>query len=269
MHSLRLGIAVMLVFGFAGCGSNGDPNADQTTVAADAKVMPDVIGQRLDVALSDIERAGIAEEPEVLGGGVLGIIDESNWLVCQQLPGAGEAVNAAPRLTVDRSCPDLPVDTTAPSTDATTSAPTQDTQASLPTATEPMTEETLTATNNAELAYILAASDPGDPAIAAFAAKYQGRTIEFDGNIAYMNNHDGYETRFDLLIYAGDFSTTSAIGPNFQFRDINIVSDLQLTGANSPDLIGAGQNLHIVARVEAYEPNSQLFILEPVSTSVR
>lgn len=67
-------------------------------------MMPDVINQQLDIALSDIERAGVDDEVEVLGGGLFGIVDESAWLVCAQLPLAGEVVVDPPRLSVDRSC---------------------------------------------------------------------------------------------------------------------------------------------------------------------
>ena len=67
--------------------------------------MPDVVGKRLDVALSDVERAGFSDEVEVLGGGFFGVVDESNWKVCEQSPAAGELVSA-PRLTVDRTCDD-------------------------------------------------------------------------------------------------------------------------------------------------------------------
>jgi hypothetical protein len=68
--------------------------------------MPDVEGQQLDVALSDIERKGFSDEVEVLGGGMFGIRDESNWEVCDQSPAAGQVITKDPRLTVDRSCDD-------------------------------------------------------------------------------------------------------------------------------------------------------------------
>lgn len=67
-------------------------------------VMPDLVGRRLDRAKSDIKRAGFDGEVEILGGGVLGVLRESNWVVCEQLPDAGEAMRDAPRLTIDRSC---------------------------------------------------------------------------------------------------------------------------------------------------------------------
>lgn len=67
-------------------------------------MMPDVQDARLDLALSDIERAGFKGEVEVLGGGMFGVLDEKNWQVCAQSPAAGEPVTDPPRLEVDRSC---------------------------------------------------------------------------------------------------------------------------------------------------------------------
>ncbi|MGY1827006.1 DUF4839 domain-containing protein [Blastococcus sp. SYSU DS0541] len=146
----------------------------------------------------------------------------------------------------------------------TTSAPTT------PVPTTSATDETLTVENNADLAALLALTQPNAPAVSEFAAKYRGRTIEFDGNIAYLNPHGSYTTRYDLLILSGDYSSEAASpGPNFQFRDVNITNDLQLTGPNVPDTIGVGNNLHIVARVGDYNSTQELFLLEPVRTEVR
>lgn len=85
-----MGLAALIL---SGCSSEAEP-----------AVMPDVVGKTLDVAKSDIERAGYTKSVEVLGGGMFGVIDESNWEVCEQLPAAGSVVDVEPRLTVDRSC---------------------------------------------------------------------------------------------------------------------------------------------------------------------
>lgn len=81
-----------LLLGLTGCGSGEDT------------LMPDVLGLQVDVALSDIERAGFTDEVELVGGGLFGVVDESNWTVCEQEPVGGQTVSSAPRLTVDRSC---------------------------------------------------------------------------------------------------------------------------------------------------------------------
>ena len=66
--------------------------------------MPNVVGKQLDVAKSDVARAGIDDEVEVLGGGMLGVVVESNWTVCNQEPPSGSPISGPPRLTVDRTC---------------------------------------------------------------------------------------------------------------------------------------------------------------------
>lgn len=129
-------------------------------------------------------------------------------------------------------------------------------------------QEILTVENNKDLATLLAVKDPSNPIVSEFAKKYAGRTIEFDGNIANMTYHGNYKTRYDYLIYAGNFSETSTIGPSFKFENVN-VSDLLLTGSEIPQYIEAGQNLHITAKVEVYNEISELFFLKPISTEIR
>ena len=120
-----------------------------------------------------------------------------------------------------------------------------------PEPSEPAEEETLTVENNEDLAALLSGPTDG-PTVEEFAASNEGRSIEFDANVGAINNHGGYNTRYDILILAGDYSETSTTGPYFQFRDVNITNDLHLTGSNIPDTIGVGDNLHIIARVGAF-----------------
>lgn len=126
----------------------------------------------------------------------------------------------------------------------------------------------LTVKNNEDLAAVLAVKDEYDPIVGEFAKKYVGRIIEFDGNIANMMQHEDYTTRYDILIYAGDYSETTFSGPSFKFENVN-VSDLKLTGSEIPENIGAGQNLHITAEVEEYNETSGLFFLNPISSEIR
>lgn len=131
---------------------------------------------------------------------------------------------------------------------------------------EPEVQEILTAGNNDDLAAILAEPDYCSDSIADFAAAYEGRTIQFNGRIDAMNNHGSYDTRYDILVGATDFRDAPTTGPAFQFRDVNITSDLRLTGSNIPDTLGVGDPLRVTAHVEEYEDSSCLFQLEPVST---
>ena len=129
-------------------------------------------------------------------------------------------------------------------------------------------QEILTIENNEDMAALLKVGD-FDPFISEFAEKYSGRIIQFDGYIASMTPHDGYETRFDLLIYTGNYGESSGNALSFKFEDVNIVSDLKLTGSNIPEHISEGQNLRITAEVEEYNEVSGLFFLKPVSTEIR
>lgn len=161
-----------------------------------------------------------------------------------------------------------PARTPAVSADETTPTSTErSSQEPTPTESTEAGGAVLTPESNADLAAVLGLGDYCDGSIAAFAEKYRGQTIAFDGNIGAMNSHDGASTRYDILISAGDFSETSAPGPAFQFRDVNTTSDLYYTG-NMPDTIGVGTNLHVTAQVDEYEPNSCLFLLGPVETSI-
>jgi hypothetical protein len=116
VFSIRVVAAFLLAFGLAACGS--EPKL----------TMPDVVGKRLDVAQSDVRHAGFAGDVEVVGGGIFGIVDESNWLVCEQKPAAGQEMVEPPRLMVARSCggdatqsaqESQPVPTTEPEADGT------------------------------------------------------------------------------------------------------------------------------------------------------
>jgi hypothetical protein len=49
--------------------------------------VPALVGERLDVAKDRLDRSGF--DPDVEGGGVFGIIKDSNWEVVTQDPGPG------------------------------------------------------------------------------------------------------------------------------------------------------------------------------------
>ena len=133
----------------------------------------------------------------------------------------------------------------------------------------PETTEILTIDNNEDLARILQETDYCSQPVADFAAEYSGRTIAFNSHIAAMNNHGDYDTRYDILISSGDFGETTGSGPAFQFRDVNIVSDLDLTGPNIPDTLGVQDALRVTAVVEEFDENTCLLQLDPVTTESR
>lgn len=128
--------------------------------------------------------------------------------------------------------------------------------------------QNITVDNNEEFRALIENPQPDNATIEQFVSKYKGRTIEFDGNVADVAPYKSYKTRFDFLIYAGDYNPNSTHGPNFKFSDVAYY-DLHLTGNNIPDSIGTGQNLHIVAEILEYNSAQEVLFLEPVTTSVR
>ena len=98
MRALHFAVSLVIVFGLVGCGAD--------------TVMPDVTGKKLDVAKGDIKDAGFKDDVKTDGGGLFGVVVESNWTVCEQSPAAGKNLAAAPKLTIARSCED---DSTDPS----------------------------------------------------------------------------------------------------------------------------------------------------------
>jgi hypothetical protein len=247
MRALRWAVALLFVLGLAACGPHKDV------------VMPDVTGKRLDVAKNDIKQAGVEDKVKVIGGGLLGVIVDSDWEVCDQSPAPGQAVSSAPQLTVDRSCDNGAAASASPSASDSSSA---ESSPAASTADAPLTAE-----NNKDFAALLA--DPAgdcDNRVEEFAKKYSDRTLEFDGSIANMVNQGSDKTIWDILLHAGN------AGPNFEFAGVSIYPGDNAPGelnlpANSA-MPTQGDKLHIVAKVDHFNATQCLLFLTPVSTTV-
>lgn len=131
------------------------------------------------------------------------------------------------------------------------------------------TDQVINAENNTDFAALLAATDYCHPSMAQFAAKYQGREIEFDGSITNMQHHGNYDTRYDILVGPGDAGPKTTAGPAFKYEDVNML-DLKLAGKSVPSYVAEGDKFRFTAEVGEYKPNQGcLFFLTPVSTTVR
>jgi hypothetical protein len=85
--------------------SSGEAGTTAAKPAGDTTstpIVPDVSGQRLDVAELHL-RAKHIRFREV-GGGTFGIVVRSNWTVCEQEPQAGTTTDGRVSLIVDREC---------------------------------------------------------------------------------------------------------------------------------------------------------------------
>lgn len=139
-----------------------------------------------------------------------------------------------------------------------------------PNTTSAPKAEKLTVKNCKDLASILSVKAEIDSSYSKFAKKYEDQTIEFDGCITYLTNHGNYDTRYDLLMSAGDYidKETSNPGPNFKFEDVNC-SNLGINDLFLPDFVKIGKNIHITAKVLEFNKNTGIFLLDPVSITKR
>ena len=229
----------------------------------------ELVGENYEDVVSNLEKAGFTNiETEVLDDLVTGWLKKDGEVEKVEIDGTTSFSSDSkfePNSKIVVTYHTFPVEDTE--SVAESKAPVES-ETSDGSDVEKPTEEFLTMDNCEDLAAILSTKNEFDPIIKEFAQKYAGRTIEFDGNTAAVNHHGDFDTRFDYLIYAGDFSVTTVSGPSFQLSDVNY-SDLHLTGDNVPDTFGVGLNIHIVATVEEYSETSGLFKLKPVSIKIR
>jgi PASTA domain len=105
---LGAGAAALLVSG----GSGGSARA-AGAAAADGQAVktvvlgvpvPSVVGLRLDAAKRTLESRGF--DHKVHGGGLLGVLDDSNWVVCRASERAGTPMARGARIEVwvERAC---------------------------------------------------------------------------------------------------------------------------------------------------------------------
>jgi hypothetical protein len=63
--------------------------AGDTGNAESGLSVPDLVGERLDVAEDDLQEQGL--DYKEIGGGTFGIVVLSNWEVCETKPGTGDS----------------------------------------------------------------------------------------------------------------------------------------------------------------------------------
>lgn len=68
----------------------------------EALTVPELVGERLDIAEDDLQDMGLKFEE--IGGGVFGVVDTTAWEVCETDPAGGSGVSEGDRveLVVDR-----------------------------------------------------------------------------------------------------------------------------------------------------------------------
>lgn len=119
----------------------------------------------------------------------------------------------------------------------------------------------LTPKNNAEFDAALQQSDPYSPVIKAFAEKYEGRVIEFDGFVGASMLHGNYKTRYDMLLDAGDFNPDKSQGPDFRLTSIGSESVYVDGTGSDPSVFPVGSNIHIKATISDYKDDPACIFL--------
>lgn len=129
--------------------------------------------------------------------------------------------------------------------------------------------EVLTVQNSPELAAVLEERGTCTQAAADFASRFAGQTIQFDGHVGNVANIGTFSDRYNILIGAWDFDESNLRGPDFQFRDVFSVDELNFPGLESIEQLAFGDRLRVTARVGEYEPDPCLFVIEPIATEFR
>lgn len=258
--------SIVTIISISGCSAEEDPNMIKVSKSSD-----DIIGGNYQTVISELEKIGFTDiETKVLDDLITGWLTKDGEIEEVEIDGdtqfnTNDTFSKDSKIVITYHTFSIEDESDEESTKDKGSEiveePNKDKQLE-------SNQEILTVESNEELAAVLTEPDPASPIISEFAKKYAGKIIEFDGNIANMMNNSKYKTRYDILIYAGDYSEMTAIGTNFKFENVNI-SDLKLTGSEIPDSIGTGQNLRITAEVKEYKDNTQLFMLKPISTKIR
>jgi hypothetical protein len=267
MKKVLLFLSLMVaIISISACSAEQDPNVLRVSTSSD-----EIVGENYQTVILELEEAGFTNiETEVLDDLITGWLTKDGEIEQVEINGdtefsANDSFQKDSQIVITYHTFPKEEKNDTESTDEKSAGKVEESTNDTSAESKP---EILTVKNNEELAAVLSVKDPLNPIVGEFAKKYADKTIEFDGNIANMMQHEDYTTRYDILIYAGDYSETTAIGPSFKFEDVN-VSDLNLTGSEIPENIGMGQNLYITAVIEEYNETSGLFILKPISTEIR
>lgn len=151
-------------------------------------------------------------------------------------------------------------ETSTVTTNITTSSPST---TETPSTSSSHSTAVITIDNNEEFKNLLQTDDQNT--IKDFIQKYKGQTIEFDGYIADLAK---IKSKYDILIYSGDYNPDEVTGPNFKFVEIGLISNPVFKPFNGEN-IRKGQNVHIKAKLGGYNEKQELVFLSPIEVSPR
>ena len=140
------------------------------------------------------------------------------------------------------------------------------TASSTPTSTA---NPVITVQNNPEFAKLLSTKGTDLAAWQQFYDRYKGQTLEFDGNVGYMQDVAGTKYTVDMLIFGGNYSETSQSGPPFKVASVNVNSGFPMPKDGARTRLFQGDNIHVVAKLDDYKSKQELFFISLISTTLR
>jgi len=98
------GVAAVLVSHHGAQAPAGAAGAAPAASLDARPTVPELVQVRLDRAKQALQTAGFGHRTH--GGGLLGVLDEGNWVVCRSRPAAGTHLDAGTKveLWVERQC---------------------------------------------------------------------------------------------------------------------------------------------------------------------
>lgn len=258
---LALFLSFVMVLGFAGCSSEGHDGQAKTPSGSSVQK-----GRNYQSVYEDFEESGFTNiQFEVLDDLVTGWMTKDGEVESVSVDGD----------TGYSSDTWYPVDVkviityhTFPNKESESSSESGSSD-NTSSGTNQSDADILTVENCPELAAMLELKADLDPSYGKFAETYKNRIIEFDGCITYLTNHEEYNTRYDLLISAGNYvnEDTANPGPTFKFIDVGVyeLGD----GLKLSDFVKIGSNIRIQAKVKKYNSDTGIFELDPVLVNAR
>lgn len=120
----------------------------------------------------------------------------------------------------------------------------------------------ITSENNEDFAAVLSTKNEVDPIYKDFAEKYKGKTIEFDGHISNVAPYKDYDTRFNVLIYVGNYRTKDFYGPHIKIENVGITHYSGIKGS-------VNKNVRVAGKVLKYDEDTGLLWISVVSIEER
>ena len=267
---LKIVLIVCMIFSLTACGDSGSGHDGEAKTPSGSRAQKGRDYQDVELSFKEAGFTNVKSVP--MGDLITGFLNKEGEVDSVTVDGdeeysADSWVSADVEVIINyHSFPE----------DTETSEPEEENSNSVKTTEEDGTEESsekvesITIENNEDFATVLKATDEFDSSYGIFAENNAGKIIEFDACITNVMNHGDYDTRYDILLSAGDYvdENTANPGPIFKFTDVN-TSNLGIHDLYLPPYISTGNNIHVIAKIDKFDEAHGVFLLKPISVTER